>query len=81
MLTEREGQQLAAALEAADGIDRITIDVLPSGFLWRLSKGGREIFRTAEGPDQVPEMLQACEVLLNTELGIAGERLTQPAFN
>lgn len=82
MLTEREGQQLAAALEAADGIDRITIDVADGGFVWRLAKGGREIFSSsAEGPDEVPEMLQACEVLLNTEFGVAGERLCQPAFN
>ncbi|HEX5102403.1 MAG TPA: hypothetical protein VFV87_01235 [Pirellulaceae bacterium] len=77
-----DGQDLALALEAAGGIDRITIDVVEGGFIWRLAKGGREIFASGpDEPDQVASMLQSCEVLLNTELGIAGERLCQPAFN
>lgn len=73
---------LATSLDAAGGIDQITIDVVEGGFIWRLAKDGREIFRSGpDGPDQVAGMLQVSEVLLNTELGVAGERLCQPVLN
>lgn len=79
MLTE---QDLATALDAADGIDRITIDVVEGGFVWRLAKGGRVIFESGpDAPDQIAGMLQVSEVLLNTALGVAGERLCQPLLN
>lgn len=75
-------QDLAAALDSAGGIDRITIEVTEGGFIWRLAKGGREIFVSGpDAPDQIPGMLQVSEVLLNTELGISTERLCQPALN
>lgn len=75
-------QDLASALDAAGGIDRITIEVAEGGFIWRLAKEGREVFASGpDEPDQIPAMLQACEVLLNTELGIAGERLSQHLLN
>lgn len=79
-LTEH-GRTLYAALEAAGGVDRVTIDVTPAGFAWRLSKGGREFFVADGDARQVASMLVATEGLLNTELGIAEPQLCRPALN
>ncbi len=50
--------------------------MIDGGFHFRmLGDGGREIVAGQNTPEQIAPMLQVCEVLLNTEFQIRGERL------
>jgi hypothetical protein len=78
----REQQEMLDALNGAGGIDRITLDVTPAGVQFRLAKSGREIWSSGpHAPEDVPLLLQGCEVLLNTEFGIPDAKLCQPELN
>jgi hypothetical protein len=76
-----EQHQLAVALHAAGQVDRVVIDIIPGGFVWRLSKGGEEIYAGESTAEQVAPMLRATEIVLNTELGIREAKLCEPALN
>jgi hypothetical protein len=73
-------EQLSQAL-AGRHVDEIRIAVVPGGFVWRLFSGSEEIFSGPAGTDQIPGMLQATEILINTELGVPGRRLARPGLN
>jgi hypothetical protein len=63
-------------------LERVTIDVEPNGFTWRLiGDGGQEVVVSLGDADQLAGMLLATEVLLNTELGIRESRLMLPELN
>jgi hypothetical protein len=79
MLTE---QQLNDALDGMERLERIEIEVIDGGFCYRMiGDGGREVVAGEAGPDQIAPMLQVTEILLNTELGVRGERLCQAVLN
>jgi hypothetical protein len=74
-------EQLDAALDGMQRLERIEIAVVPGGFSWRLFGDGREVIAGLAGPEQLAPMLQVTEVLLNPELGIRGERLCLAGVN
>ena len=83
MLTPRQlsQEELDQAICGMERLERVTIELVPGGFLWKLHGDGREVLAGFSGPEQLADMLQVTEVLINTEFGIAGERLCQPALN
>ena len=63
-------------------LERVTIDVEPNGFIWRLiGDGGQDVVAAPGDADQIAGMLMATEILLNTELGIRESRLMLPELN
>src|SRR5438045_2199657 len=56
-------QQIAAALDGMERLERIQIDVIDGGFSWRLfGDGGREVIAGQAGPEQIAAMLQVTEI-------------------
>jgi hypothetical protein len=69
------------ALDSSGQVDRVVIDIVPGGFVWRLVNDGREIYAGEAPANQIAPMLRATEILLNTQLGIRGVQLCEPALN
>lgn len=74
-------EELDRAICSMQRLERVTIELVPGGFLWKLDGDGREVLAGFSGPEQLADMLQVTEVLLNTEFGIEEQRLCQPALN
>lgn len=74
-------QVLARALQSAGQVDQVVIDIVPGGFVWRLTRGGVEVYESVSSADQIAPMLRATEIIMNTELGIERPQLCQPALN
>jgi hypothetical protein len=70
------GASLQAAI-AGRRIDEIRIAIVPGGFVWKLFSGSEEIYAGPARGDQVAGMLQATEILVNTELGIPSTQLVR----
>lgn len=75
-------EQMEEALLRADTIEKITIEFVEGRqFIWRVFSEGREIVTMQEEQHAVADMLQCCEVLINTELGVDESILRQPLLN
>jgi hypothetical protein len=71
-----EGCRLHAAI-ADRRIDEVRIAIVPGGFIWRLFSGTDEVYSGPADRYQVASMLQATEMLINTELGIPSYQLVR----
>lgn len=74
-------QQLDAALDRVERLERVEIELVPGGFMFRLFGDGRPVIAGTACAEQLAEMLQVTEVLLNPELGLRRERLCLAGCN
>lgn len=83
MCTQKMSRKaMVAAVLNAESIERIEIEIVDGRrFVWRLFSEGKEVMAVDGDHAEVAAMLQASEVIINTELGVEGATLCQPALN
>ena len=74
-------QTFEELLAEAETIDRITIDLEGSRFVWRLFSKGREFVAVFGRSQDVASMVRSTEILVNTEMGIPPPEYTAFELN